>query len=342
MSQARQIYQLQARAPGFADDAAVWDALASRDDTVIIKPSLLRPRTTVFGDMFADEGARNRRQRIEPGADNSDQVVTGEFGDNNPGDVGSTFRLDNLVVQGGQIPELYLELTTIGQDGVTRNHRVQVIGVLADEDNLAPAELIGSEATLAKLRSVPVTGDELFVKTIEGANPQDVAAKIEGTFVASGLNASVIADEYAQRQRLTGGALQLLQGFMALGLLVGIAALGVISVRSVIERRQQIGMLRALGFQSGNGRAVVCDRVQLCLDHRAADRRVDRHRAGRQPGGGVLPADRSFDRGNSLGADRVDRVGNLSLLAADDDLACLAGGANLSGRGIALRVALTL
>jgi putative ABC transport system permease protein len=50
---------------------------------------------------------------------------------------------------------------------------------------------------------------------------------------------------------LTGGALQLLQGFMALGLLVGIAALGVISVRSVIERRQQVGMLRALGFQSG-------------------------------------------------------------------------------------------
>ena len=37
---------------------------------------------------------------------------------------------------------------------------------------------------------------------------------------------------------------------MALGLLVGIAALGVISIRSVIERRQQIGMLRALGFQS--------------------------------------------------------------------------------------------
>ncbi len=250
VSQARQIYHLQARAPGFADDAAVWDALASRDDTVIIKPSLLRPRTTVFGDMFADEGARNRRQRSEPGA-NGAGGAAGEFGDNNPSTWESTFRLDNLVVQGGQIPELYLELTTVGQDGVTRNRRVQVIGVLADEDNLAPADLIGSEATLAKLRSVPVTGDELFVKTIEGANPQDVAAKIEGTFVASGLNASVIADEYAQRQRLTGGALQLLQGFMALGLLVGIAALGVISVRSVIERRQQIGMLRALGFQRG-------------------------------------------------------------------------------------------
>jgi putative ABC transport system permease protein len=34
-----------------------------------------------------------------------------------------------------------------------------------------------------------------------------------------------------------------------IGLVVGVAALGVISTRAVVERRQQIGMLRALGFQ---------------------------------------------------------------------------------------------
>jgi putative ABC transport system permease protein len=249
VTQARQIYRLQARAPEFADDAAVWDALANRQDTVIIKPSLLRPRTNVFGDMFADDDARNHRRGMDPDAAGAGDA-TFDFGEDDPGEWRPTFQLDDLQIQGGQLPELFLELTTAGQDGVTRNHRVQVIGVLADEDNLAAAELIGSEATLANLRSVPVTGDELFVKTVEGASARDVAAQIEGTFVASGLEASVIADEYAQRQRLTGGTLQLLQGFMALGLLVGIAALGVISVRAVIERRQQIGMLRAIGFQS--------------------------------------------------------------------------------------------
>jgi FtsX-like permease family len=36
---------------------------------------------------------------------------------------------------------------------------------------------------------------------------------------------------------------------MGLGLIVGIAALGVISARAVVERRQQIGILRALGFR---------------------------------------------------------------------------------------------
>jgi putative ABC transport system permease protein len=38
---------------------------------------------------------------------------------------------------------------------------------------------------------------------------------------------------------------------MGLGLIVGVAALGVISARAVVERRQHIGVLRALGFRRG-------------------------------------------------------------------------------------------
>jgi putative ABC transport system permease protein len=42
-----------------------------------------------------------------------------------------------------------------------------------------------------------------------------------------------------------------MQGFLGIGLLVGIAGLGIISYRNVIDRRQQIGMLRAIGFRRG-------------------------------------------------------------------------------------------
>jgi putative ABC transport system permease protein len=38
---------------------------------------------------------------------------------------------------------------------------------------------------------------------------------------------------------------------MGLGLVVGIAAVGVIAFRTVVERRQQIGMLRAIGYSRG-------------------------------------------------------------------------------------------
>jgi len=39
-----------------------------------------------------------------------------------------------------------------------------------------------------------------------------------------------------------------MQGYLALGLLIGIAGLGVVMVRAVRERRREIGMLRAMGF----------------------------------------------------------------------------------------------
>src|SRR5688572_7034073 len=54
-----------------------------------------------------------------------------------------------------------------------------------------------------------------------------------------------------EQQGIFQGFLRMIQGFMGLGLVVGIAAVGVIAFRSVVERRQQIGVLRALGFQRG-------------------------------------------------------------------------------------------
>jgi ABC-type antimicrobial peptide transport system permease subunit len=41
----------------------------------------------------------------------------------------------------------------------------------------------------------------------------------------------------------------LVTGVLALGLIVGVAGLGVISTRAVVERWQQIGMLRTLGYE---------------------------------------------------------------------------------------------
>ena len=64
-------------------------------------------------------------------------------------------------------------------------------------------------------------------------------------------------------------------GFMGLGLIVGVAALGVISARAVVERRQQIGVLRAIGFRR---RMVQLELPARVVVHRAhVDRR--RHRA---------------------------------------------------------------
>ncbi|MCI4347734.1 MAG: FtsX-like permease family protein, partial [Thermoplasmata archaeon] len=47
------------------------------------------------------------------------------------------------------------------------------------------------------------------------------------------------------------GVITLLEIFVGLGLAVGIAAMGIVALRAVVERRREIGMLRAEGFTQG-------------------------------------------------------------------------------------------
>jgi putative ABC transport system permease protein len=85
----------------------------------------------------------------------------------------------------------------------------------------------------------------------EGVDAEATAKALEKQFLEHGMQAVVIEEEIRDIQNINLMMNSLLQGFMGLGLVVGIAALGVIAARSVVERRRQIGVLRALGFQKG-------------------------------------------------------------------------------------------
>jgi len=88
-----------------------------------------------------------------------------------------------------------------------------------------------------------------YVKLQPGTNSGKMAKAIEAALVTQGAQADSLKD-MIQEQQATGNAFfYLIQGFMGMGLLVGTAAVGVIAFRSVVERRQEIGMLRAVGFQ---------------------------------------------------------------------------------------------
>ncbi len=86
----------------------------------------------------------------------------------------------------------------------------------------------------------------------EGADSLEVAQAIESSLIESSLSVQArdLAGEAARAQRLTNSFLRAFQIFIGIGLAAGLAALGVIAVRAVVERRGQIGVLRSLGFRA--------------------------------------------------------------------------------------------
>jgi putative ABC transport system permease protein len=123
-----------------------------------------------------------------------------------------------------------------------------VIGVLDDNAPFTMAGVTVSDRTLAPLgdRSVP-TIHHLAVS--DGSDATALSDQVEASLLDRGAEATTYAELLDDAVGANLLFVHLVQGFMALGLVVGVAALGVICARSVVERRQQLGMLRAIGFQ---------------------------------------------------------------------------------------------
>ncbi len=90
---------------------------------------------------------------------------------------------------------------------------------------------------------------------IAADDPAGFADGFAGRFLANGGQAEairhIVQTQLAQQQQF----FLLMRGYLALGLVVGVAGIGVIMVRAVRERRRQVGVLRALGFQAAAVRA---------------------------------------------------------------------------------------
>ncbi len=89
----------------------------------------------------------------------------------------------------------------------------------------------------------------LLIELGEGEDPETVAKAFEKNYLELGLQTSDLAGMISRLFTVMENFLYLLEGYLGIGLLVGIAGISIISYRNVIERRQQIGMLRAIGFR---------------------------------------------------------------------------------------------
>jgi putative ABC transport system permease protein len=188
------------RLAGLADDRAVWTALATHPDYVLVDP--------FFGSTGGPAG-----QYYEPG--------------------------DTLVLtdpRSGRAEEKVIA-------GVLRS----ALMFLSPRDPAAFPVVMSEEAVRAQFGS-GATVSSAFLRTDEGVVVDRFARELQARFLAASLVATPMDPAVRRLFDANLAFFQLMEGFLALGLLVGISSLGVVMVRAVRERRRTIGILRALGF----------------------------------------------------------------------------------------------
>ncbi len=120
---------------------------------------------------------------------------------------------------------------------------VTVIGIM---DQSLVSGVFVSPPTAAQLG--PFQVQRFFLSLAPGASATRAEQLAKAAFFPYGFVLLDVADLLASSIAPTEGIIGLLQVFVALGLVVGIAALGIVALRAVVERRREIGMLRANGF----------------------------------------------------------------------------------------------
>ena len=213
-------YTLQPRAAGYSSDRAAWDAVRDNTGYVILNASSLDARNKgpadVTGIKATDASFRPFQIRVtffRQGAPTTWTLTVVGF-------------MKTNALWGG----LYVSPSTALASG------------MFVAPGAAPIANIGYS-----LQPLTPTGYYFSVKP--GVDVNKARLDLGRMLVQDQLEPVIVADQLAQQLSGILTLLNLVTGFLALGLIVGIAGLGVISTRAVVERWQQIGMLRALGYR---------------------------------------------------------------------------------------------
>lgn len=207
-------YKFISKAPGYGSDADIWKAVQDQPGLAVVHTSLVPSRSNY-----------------------------------NAGAPASQFKLSGFYSDDKEMPDnIFIEV----RDPVSgKVSQLRVIGVIEDTAIYANMSIFTSQQTLAGLTASPAPPTTYWFKVNPSVNVEDASRGLARTFYENGMNTKVLEDEIRNMMAVNTMMNRLLTGFMGLGLVVGIAALGVIAARSVVERRQQIGMLRAIGFRRG-------------------------------------------------------------------------------------------
>jgi putative ABC transport system permease protein len=227
---------LTARANGFANDEAIWRALQTHPDYALIDSRALRAnpeqQQRVY-DPTVPEEAEAGGPLTPPGID---PAVTFTLGGTYTGD--TAFPAVPVWVVGTQ-----------GKEAV----KLTIIGIVDNSDSAhfglyIPRTAYTSQSLGGVDEQTPDTQSYYF-KVAPGQDKQALALALGSAFLDYGMETTVLEDAIWQVRGPRIFLSNVLLGVVGMTLLLGVAALAITGTRAVIERRQQIGMLRALGCE---------------------------------------------------------------------------------------------
>ena len=206
-------YKMKLIAPGYGDTAeAVWQALKD-DPSLAVVEALVVPRRSDF-----DDG-------------------------------GIPFKLEGFFYEDDEMPAIDIEVREPRTGEIVELKVIGVLDQLSDSFGELGLGLFTAKSRLDDATPYPVPITTYRFRLAQGVDEEQAAKTLEASFQEHGMETEVLEQVVKDNAATNRAFNHIFTGFMGLGLSVGIAALGVISLRAVVERRQQIGVLRAIGYR---------------------------------------------------------------------------------------------
>jgi putative ABC transport system permease protein len=124
--------------------------------------------------------------------------------------------------------------------------QLKVVGVV---DEFWLGGIFVSKKTFAELYPTRASDTAWLVNAKPGVAPDALAQSIEAKYPGVGLDAKSVKEIFDESVTVQRTFLGLFQVLLKLGLAIGITGLAISSVRTVLERRHAIGVMRAVGFK---------------------------------------------------------------------------------------------
>ncbi len=159
------------------------------------------------------------------------------------------FELEGIFYEDESMQPIPIEVREAATGATIDLTVIAVLDETADAFGALGGGMIASRRQLDEVSPYPIPVTNYRFKVAEGADAAAISRNLEIAFQRNGMESDVLADLVADTVSANQSFNYLLTGFMGLGLMVGVAALGVVSLRAVVERRQQIGVLRAIGYK---------------------------------------------------------------------------------------------